>query len=430
MNIPNTVTQILGNAFWGCSNLQRVTLPNSLKSLSYDTFAYCYSLKSIELPDSLESIDSDAFMYSGLTEISFPDKLTNISQYAFKGCTDLHTVNFNKIETLGRGAFEGCTSLQKVVLPETLKSMEHNVFTNCSTLSQINILSTDAVINYSIIDYTAYFDNPDNWINGGLYIDSYFVVIQSSYTNSEFEVKDGTTVLANFAFNENSIKNIITSIILPTSLKIIGESAFEDITSLKTINIPDNVFKIGEDAFLNTGIYNDNAYWTDNGLYLGNFLIAVKNVNMESFTIKDGTTRIVDGQLFDSLSKNITSLYLPDSLISIGDYNSQYTKITSIILPANLESIGEEAFYYCSALTNVDTSKCNNLQSIYYSAFAGCNISEIYIPQSVTYMEECIFNHNKSIIVNCEISSKPEGWHEEWSRNYSGSITVNWDVKQ
>lgn len=172
--LPDTITQIFGEAFFGCSNLQKIKLPNSLKMISYGTFSYCYALKQIELPNTLQSIGSDAFRYSGLTEISLPDSIKSISQYAFEKNANLKTVNLNKVETIGTGAFMDCPKIEKITVPETVKLMEHHVFTRCSALSQIEMLATDAIIYYSIIDDTAYFNNSENWIDGGLYLGNYF----------------------------------------------------------------------------------------------------------------------------------------------------------------------------------------------------------------------------------------------------------------
>ena len=388
-------------------------------------FEYCTSLKSINLHEGITSISADAFMYSGLTSIEFPNSLTKIGNYAFKGCEDLASVNFNKVETLGTGAFYDCPSLTQISLPETLKSMEHHTFTDCSNLTSVEILSDSATIRYSCFDRTAYFNDDKNWENGALYVGKYLIVLDYNFTGTTFVVKEGTTVIADFAFNINSLK--ISTIQLPETVTIIGESAFENLSTLNNINVPNSVIKIGVDAFYNTGIYNsNNSYWYNNGLYMNHFLVAVKDVSMQSFEIKEGTTRISDGALFGYSSKNVTEIILPDSLIYIGSENFKSTKITQITLPANLEFIGEYAFYMCSSLTTVDTSKCTKLNTIESCAFASCNISEVTIPVSVQIMGDLIFNHNKQITVNCQAVSKPIGWHNDWAKNNTGNITVNW----
>lgn len=41
MNFPNSVTSIGDFAFYGCEDLESVSLPNSVTSISHNAFSYC-----------------------------------------------------------------------------------------------------------------------------------------------------------------------------------------------------------------------------------------------------------------------------------------------------------------------------------------------------------------------------------------------------
>ena len=45
--IPNSVTSIVGGAFWGCSNLTSITIPNSVTSIGSFAFGWCSGLTSV-----------------------------------------------------------------------------------------------------------------------------------------------------------------------------------------------------------------------------------------------------------------------------------------------------------------------------------------------------------------------------------------------
>ncbi|MCL2637236.1 MAG: leucine-rich repeat domain-containing protein [Oscillospiraceae bacterium] len=68
VNIPNSVANIYGRAFWNNNGLTSITLPDSLTSIGNNAFAHCTGLTSITLPDSLTSIEKDALpIHEGLT---------------------------------------------------------------------------------------------------------------------------------------------------------------------------------------------------------------------------------------------------------------------------------------------------------------------------------------------------------------------------
>ena len=64
-NIPNTVTEIGQNAFYGCSKITSITIPDSVTTIGAGAFESCSSLTEITIPQNVTSIGSDAFVYCG-----------------------------------------------------------------------------------------------------------------------------------------------------------------------------------------------------------------------------------------------------------------------------------------------------------------------------------------------------------------------------
>ena len=109
INIPDTVTTIETDAFWGCGTK---------------------NLKSITLPDSVTTIDSSAFaQLLWLEEVKLPKKLTMLSNWLFQNCRSLKTVtipdNVTKIEY---NAFGGCGKLKSINIPAKVTNIGSNVF--------------------------------------------------------------------------------------------------------------------------------------------------------------------------------------------------------------------------------------------------------------------------------------------------------------
>ena len=162
----------------------------------------------------------------------------------------------------------------------------------------------------------------------------------------------------------------IEELILPDSLKTIEENAFSGYQNLKTIKLPANLTYLGGYAFSSaealttitftskkmtyiggriiddTSVYYQTASnWDNNGLYLGNYLIAVKNSSaVTSFTLKNDTLGIA--------AEAGTPTFREDP----------YLKNIDLTSPS-LTFIGEEAFASQTYLTNVNIN-CPNIVEI------------------------------------------------------------------
>ena len=118
----------------------------------------------------------------------------------------------------------------------------------------------------------------------------------------------------------------------------ITDNAFQNCSSLTTINLPDSLTGIGDRTFQNCS-------------------------SLTTINLPDSLTGI-GGNAFQSCS-SLTTINLPDSLTGIGG-GAFYScsSLTTINLPDSLTGIGDWAFSGCSSLENVTIENgfnCNNL---------------------------------------------------------------------
>ena len=415
----------------GCALLEEVDLPSGITVIPDYAFEGCVSLHSIELPKTLVQIRLEAFSGSGLESLSAPSSLKEIWSYAFKDCLSLAEVDLKQVTSLGDMAFENCALLSSVSLPDSLLELGSYVFNGCSSLHSITMPSQAIAIESTAFYGTGYYNDPSSWDSGVLYVDSYLVTTNAEFAAvSSYSVKPGTIAIAEKAFANNGKK--LESITLPDGLLFIGGGAFSSLSSLKTANIPSSVNRIGYGVFSGTALYKDTANWEGNGLYLDNWLLAVENVKITEFAVKEGTIGAADGNdasLFPSQAKSVATLSLPSSLCYVGSRSFAQLRVSSLSLPESLQSIGEGGFSSCAFLASANLGDCLSLVSIGDQAFSGASLSQITIPSSVLTMGELVFNQNRvDLSISCLVQSKPEGWDDDWAYSYKEgvSISVNW----
>ena len=160
----------------------------------------------------------------------------------------------------------------------------------------------------------------------------------------------------------------------------IGEGAFYQCESLKSIIIPDSVTSIGDGAFCDCE-------------------------SLTYITIPDSITSIGDCALKECSS--LTTITIPNGITSIGEGTFSYCKsLKSITIPNGITSIGEGTFCGCESLTNIVVAKGNTIydsreecnaiiETGTNTLICGCQTS--IIPNSVTSIGEGAFFHCESL---------------------------------
>ena len=320
---------------------------------------------------SVTSIGSSAFRSrTGLTSITIPNSVRSIGSRAFYGCTGLTSITIpNSVTSIGDWAFYGCTGLTSITIPNSVTSIGHGAFSSTAWYEN----QTDGVVYVSNVCYSYKGEMP---------------------ANTSITIKDGTLVIADYAFYGCTG---LTSIEIPGSVTSIGISAFEDCTGLTNITIPNSVRSIGYDVFYScTGLINivvDEGNSTYDSRDNCNAIIETATNKLiagcRNTVIPNSVTSI--GRLAFSGCTGLTSVTIPNSVTSIGDWAFYgCTGLTSITIPNSVTSIGELAFQYCSGLTSVTIG--NGVTSIGDRAFYSCTgLTNVAIGNGITSIEENAF---------------------------------------
>ena len=137
------------SAFEGCGNLTDITIPGSVALMDiYEFTNDCSSLENVTFGDNsrLKNINNFRFgSFENLTTVTFGanSPLTDV-QNMFNGCTNLTSVSFgdnSQLTCIGLNAFLFCTSLTSVSFGENsqLTSIDGMAFDGCTSLASITI---------------------------------------------------------------------------------------------------------------------------------------------------------------------------------------------------------------------------------------------------------------------------------------------------
>lgn len=221
----------------------------------------------------------------------------------------------------------------------------------------------------------------------GLTADGKGVVIKK-YIGKEAVVKIPATIqgmpvreIGEEAFYENAI---ITSVNIPQGVIKIGNEAFSGLyykSKLTSISLPEGLIEIGDGAFSNCPL--TSITFPQSLTILGTN--AFCGTNLTSVTFSKNLRRI--GSAVFSGCENLKTVTIPEGWIRIPNAGiagmfQECTALTTISLPSTLKEIGEKTFYGCSALATIALPA--SITTIQYQAFAGCTaLTTVTIPETV-----------------------------------------------
>jgi hypothetical protein len=117
-------------------------LSDELDYISTNAFRGCNRLESISIPPSVQSIGEWAFYNcSSLKKVESINGIPRAYEYSFYGCTNLKEVKIAEgTTTIYDYSFQE-SGLTNIILPSTITNINSNVFSNCSSLTQMTILA-------------------------------------------------------------------------------------------------------------------------------------------------------------------------------------------------------------------------------------------------------------------------------------------------
>lgn len=290
-----SVVAIGDSAFMSRSWIVDVQIPASVKSIGRDAFKRCYGLGSFAVPATVENIADDAFAFVLNVEYSGPAQgapwganhlnAYHEGQYYYSDNQKTHIVCCQRdatdatipssVTSIGAYAFSYCTNITSLTIDSTINNVESSAFQNCTGLESV------------------YYDAKSS----------------EGYTFS------GCTSLRQLTLGE-AIENIPYGFCSGCS-------------SLQSIVIPDNVTRVGTDAFINC-------------------------TSLVSATIGNGLSENgINTGMFDGCT-SLKYISMPDNIRYIRSFAFRNcTSLSQIILPTSIIGIGGSAFAGCSSVGSI-----------------------------------------------------------------------------
>lgn len=396
-----------------------------VKAIGKQVFAK-KGIESVQIPEGVETIGTGSFIQNNLTTVTLPSTVKTIEALAFANNQSLVEINLNEgLETIGNQVFQN-TPLTgaTIIIPSTVMNIGNSAFKG-QNIDQMIIKGDEnsASIKFGV-------PIGDNGLN---------LKLESPKKNAElvwnsFGCADNNNYvgLGNIELTANTSEELKVALENNVNIKIVGiykavDSGMEDIRVVKAIPWDLSQVEMNQETIiLNQKISLGNEYFPlmegyiaptlslckANNYYSIDVILSTEVEEVESDFVIDENGVItayngsqtelvipnqVDGvivtEIGDSVfdKKGLTSVEIPDTVITIGESAFRGNKLTSIRLPMSLETIKKGAF---QGNTLGSLAVPSSVKTIGNTAFGRNKIEELSLPEGLKIIEDGAFQAN------------------------------------
>lgn len=357
-------------ALFGINSLQTLLLPGSIKIIGKNAFHNCMNIEVLNIPEGVETLKNAAFFSCRkLQEITLPASIKYIEDMCFFDCSSLSEISLPQaLQSIGGSAFFGCSGITSFTVPKSVSYIGPASFNYALNAESITV--DPANTYYRSVD-------------GVLFDESLKVLLQypAAKTDTEYSIPASVENVSDEAF----IKNLfLHKVIIPATVKNITYHNFENYDNLTAIEVADCNPYFSDD---NGVLLNKSKTWLIKYPISGNahyiVPVTVTHIGNRAFSycrkltsidLPDQLVYMGNDAFFACSFDHIT---LPESLKTIKEAAFSNCKLLqTIVIPSAVDSIDRLVFFDCNALTKIILP--STLVYFYADAINGCdNLSEM-----------------------------------------------------
>ena len=360
--IPSYVTHIDEGILYGCSNVESLSIPFVGSENKEYGKGIIYPLGYIFGREEFQGTSAINQMYRNtvVDDDSYSSKLESKIYYIPNSLKEISITN----SILLPSYFLSRTNIEKLTI-KNIKKVDTDALGECNNLEKIYY--DDSLSSFSKIDFKEY----------------------SLFGNYDLYYKEDD----NYHLFDNDL-------IIPNNVDTISDNMFNSYVDLVNINFGTNIKYIGEDAFR----YCINL----ENIYFDGTVDDWININFYDYSSSPLKTKL------STDSSKIKNLYILDKNGDVTFNNKKYKLLTD--LETSLKIINNASFFGYDNLNIVKLK--SGVEKIEEDAFALSSMKELYIPSSVTYIDEEAFDNCKNLKLihnysNIDITIEKYGLEED-----------------
>lgn len=253
------------------------------------------------------------------------------------------------VTKIATSAFYDCTGVTGVVIPESVDEIGYNAFKDCSRLKEIKIDSLKAWCHINFRENPLMLNSKPS------------LIVNGDPIENDLVIPDGVEMIGGSAFRGLPI----TSVLIPSSVLTISTRAFSDCSNLTNVAFENGCRTIGDYAFYACGSLNsvvlpeslvsvgDYAFYSCSALDAVTLSSKIKSIGRSAFYACSKLSGLsfagtVDGLRIEQSAfqycRTLSSVNLPEGLISVGWNSFADTGLSEVVIPSTLGIVDPGAF--------------------------------------------------------------------------------------